>query len=79
MGKKVFKPEEIDDFVHEHIQQKIDHGELPRVGFDIENEENFKREFDIYQTALFEGIVNGIYMCGGSVEGINTEDDEQGS
>lgn len=60
----------IENFVNDHIQQKIDHNELFLVGFDIENEENFKREFEIYKNALLEGIINGIVMCGGEIEGI---------
>lgn len=70
---KIFNPKKIEDFVHEHIQQKIDANELSMVGFDMENSENFKREFEIYQNALFEGIINGIVMCGGKVEGIKTD------
>ena len=33
----------------------------------------FKREFEIYQNALLEGIVNGIIMCDSEVEGIETD------
>ena len=71
--KKTFTAKEIEDFVHEHIQQKINHNELHLVGFDMSNEENFKREFEIYENTLFEGIVNGIVMCGGTVDGIPNE------
>lgn len=70
MGK-VFTLEEIKQFVHGHIQSKIDHNELGLIGFDRENAENFEREFEIYENALFEGIINGIDMAGGEVEGIN--------
>lgn len=34
------------------------------VGFDMSNPDNFKREFEIYENGLFEGICNGILMCG---------------
>ena len=68
---KVFKPEDIEKFVHEHIQQKIDNNELSLVGFDMANEENFKRELQIYETTLFEGICNGILMCDCEIEGID--------
>lgn len=67
---KVFKPEELQKFVHDHIQQKIDNHELHLTGIDFSNEDNFERELEIYQNALFEGIVNGIDMCGGKIEGI---------
>lgn len=68
-----FNAKNIEAFVHDHIQQKIDHNELSLVGFDMEHEDVFKRELEIYQNALFEGIVNGIVMCGGKIEGINLD------
>ena len=68
--KKVFKPEDIEQFVQEHIQSKIDNNELALVGFDMNNVDNFKREFEIYKNALFEGICNGIIMCNGIIEEI---------
>ena len=71
-NNKTFKAKDIEQFVHDHIQQKIDNNELHLVGFDFANPENFKREFEIYKTTLFEGIVNGIIMCGGEIEGIDT-------
>ena len=71
--KKTYTAKELEDFVHEHIQQKVDNNELHLVGFDMENFENFEREFEIYGNALFEGIVNGIVMCGGKVEGIECD------
>ena len=70
---KVFKMDELEKFVHDHIQQKIDHNELHLTGIDYSNAENFERELDIYQNALLEGIVNGIVMCDGKVEGIETD------
>ena len=73
MGNKVFKVEELEKFVHDHIQQKIDHGELHLTGIDYSNADNFKRELEIYENALLEGIVNGIVMCDGEVEGIETD------
>lgn len=71
--KKIFKPEEIDNFVHEHIQQKIDNNELSLIGFDLTDINVFQKELEIYKLALFEGIVNGIVMGGGKIEGIETE------
>ena len=70
---KVFKPEEIEQFVHEHVQQKINHHELHLTGVvfrNLDDFDNFKRELEIYENALFEGIINGIDMCGGKIEGI---------
>lgn len=64
---KVFTIEEIENFVHDHIQQKINNNELHLTGID---NDNFEREFMIYRNALFEGIVNGISMCNNKVEGI---------
>lgn len=65
---KVFTIEEIENFVHDHIQQKIDNNELHLTGI---GNDNFEREFMIYRNALFEGIVNGISMCNNNkVEGI---------
>jgi len=71
---KPVKPEEIDKFVHDHIQSKIDHGELEMSGFDMENVEIFEKQLDIYQVALFEGICNGILWCGGTIEGVDTSE-----
>ena len=69
-----FKMKELEQFVHDHIQQKIDNNELHLIGINMTGDANtFKREFEIYQNALLEGIVNGIIMCGGEVEGIETE------
>lgn len=65
-----FTIEEISDFVKDHIQSKIDHNELGMTGLDMENPDNFRRELDIYNAALFEGIINGIVLCGGMVEGL---------
>lgn len=71
--EKIFKPEEIDNFVHEHIQQKIDNNELSLVGFDLTDINVFQKELEIYKLALFEGIVNGIVMGGGKIKDIETE------
>ena len=71
--EKIFKPEEIDNFVHEHIQQKIDNNELSLVGFDLTDINEFQKELEIYKLALFEGIVNGIVMGGGKIKDIETE------
>ena len=73
MEEKVFKPEELEEFVKVHIQQKIDANELPLTGIDFTNKKNFERELEIYQNTLLEGIINGIVMCGGKVEGIETD------
>jgi len=73
MEDKVFKPEELEQFVIDHVQSKIDHHELHLLGIDTVNFNNKKRELKIYQNALFEGIINGIAMCGGKVEGIDYE------
>ena len=64
---QTFTVKEIEKFIHDHIQQKIDNDELHLTGID---NDNFEREFMIYRNALFEGIVNGISMCNNKVEGI---------
>ena len=69
----IFKPEELEKFVHDHIQQKIDKDELGLIGFDMSNVDTFKRELKIYETTLLEGICNGIFLCGGEIEGIETK------
>lgn len=70
--KKKITVDEIKDFVHEHIQQKIDTGELHLTGISYQDgEETFEREFEIYENALFEGICNGILMCDGEIEGVD--------
>ena len=73
MEEKIFKPEELEEFVKVHIQQKIDANELHLTGIDFTNKKNFERELEIYQNTLLEGIINGIVMCGGKVEGIETD------
>ena len=68
------KMKELEQFVHDHIQQKIDNNELHLTGISMTGDVNtFKREFEIYQNALLEGIVNGIIMCNNEVEGIETD------
>lgn len=67
---KKFNPEDIEQFVKDHINSKIKHNELHLIGFDMVNLENFKREIEIYKNALFEGICNGILMCDGKIKGI---------
>ena len=68
-----FKMKELEQFVHDHIQQKIDNNELYLTGITMTGDVNsFKREFEIYKNSLLEGIVNGIIMCDGEVEGIET-------
>ena len=68
---KLFTAENIESFIHDHIQSKIDHNELEAIGFDMENGDNFEKQFEFYTRALFEGICNGILMCGGKIEGID--------
>ena len=69
-----FKMKELEQFVHDHIQQKIDNNELHLTGISMTGDVNtFKREFEIYQNALLEGIVNGIIMRDNEVEGIETD------
>ena len=70
IGQRTFTMEELKQFVHDHIQSKIEHNELPLVGFDMNNVENFEREFNIFENTLLEGIINGISLCEGKVEGI---------
>ena len=65
--KKVFKTEDIQRFVIDHVQSKIEHNELAMAGIDNQS------DLDLYMNALFEGIINGIVMAGGSVEGIEVE------
>lgn len=69
-----FNAKQIEDFVHEHLQQKIDANEVPLMGLDMTNAENFEREWDIYSTALFEGICNGILMAGGIITEIQNNE-----
>ena len=72
--KKIYKMKELEQFVHDHIQQKIDNNELHLTGISMTDDaKTFEREFEIYQNALLEGIVNGIIMCDGEVEGIETD------
>ena len=73
MEEKVFKLEELEEFVKVHIQQKIDANELHLTGIDFTNKKNFERELGIYQNTLLEGIINGIVICGGKVEGIEMD------
>ena len=53
---KIFTPEQLENFVHEHIQQKIDNNELhlSLSRFDMKHPKAFKRSFQIYENALFE-------------------------
>jgi len=70
MEEKVFKMEELEQFVHDHIQQKVDSAELGLTGVNLNDFNEFKRDMFIYENALLEGIINGIVMCNGKVEGI---------
>ena len=73
MEELIFTMEELEQFVHDHIQQKIDNHELALTGVDLEVYENFERDMYIYNNALLEGIINGIAMCDGKVEGIEMD------
>ena len=68
---KIFTIEEIESFIRVHFQSKIDHRELEQMGFDMKNVDNFEKQFEFYTRALFEGICNGILMCGGKIEGVD--------
>ena len=57
--------EDIESFIHDHIQSKIDNNELEQIGFDMKNANNFEKQYEFYKRTLFEGICNGILMCGG--------------
>lgn len=70
MENKTFKVEELEQFVHEHIQQKIDNHELALTGINLDDFDEFKRNMYIYENALLEGIINGIVMCEGKIDGI---------
>ena len=68
---KIFTTKEIESFIHVHFQSKIDHRELEQMGFDMKNATNFEKQYEFYKRTLFEGICNGILMCGGKIEGID--------
>ena len=71
---KTFTIKEIESFIHDHIQSKIDHNDLEQIGFDMKNANNFEKQYEFYTRAMFEGICNGILMCGGKIEGIDDGD-----
>ena len=68
--ENTFTPQDIMEFVAEHMQSKIKHNELEFAGI------NTASDRQLYENALFEGIINGIFMAGGKVEGIEVEDEE---
>ena len=68
---KIFTTKEIESFIRVHFQSKIDHNELEQIGFDMENGDNFEKQFEFYTKALFDGICNGKLMCGGKIEGVD--------
>lgn len=68
---KLFTTEVIESFIHDHIQSKIDHNELEQIGFDMKNADKFEKQYEFYTRTLFEGICNGILMCGGKIEGVD--------
>ena len=70
---KLFTIKDIEGFIHDHIQSKIDNNELEDTGFDISNVDNFEKQLEFYTQTMFEGIYNGIMMCGGKIEGLDDE------
>ena len=68
---KLFTIKEIENFIRVHFQSKIDHNELEVIGFDLKNATNFEKQYEFYKRTLFEGICNGILMCGGKIEGVD--------
>ena len=68
---KLFKIEDIERFIRVQFQSKIDHNELEVIGFDMTNATNFEKQYEFYKRTLFEGICNGILMCGGKIEGVD--------
>ena len=68
--KIVINISEIQNFCDEHLQEKIDQGILQEIGLDPTSP-NFKREIAIFRVGLLEGVINGIHMGGGVVEGLN--------
>ena len=68
---KLFKIEEIENFIRIHLQTKIDHRELEQMEKKKKNATNFEKQYEFYKRTLFEGICNGILMCGGKIEGID--------
>ena len=68
---KIFTIKEIESFIRVHFQSKIDHRELEQMGFDMKNATNFEKQYEFYKRTLFEGICNGILMCGDKIEGID--------
>lgn len=72
MEDKIFKMEEIEQFVQDHVRQKANQ-ELALAGIDLERLERFEKDMYIYENALLEGIINGIVMCGGNVECIEID------
>ena len=70
---KIFSVQEIERFVDDHIQSKVEHNELEMAGISLGDAIRFTHELTLYKTALFEGICNGIVMCGGKIEGIDTD------
>ncbi len=73
MEDKIFKMEEIEQFVQEHVRQKAENQELALAGIDLKRLKRFEKDMYIYENALLEGIINGIVMCGGKVEGIEID------
>ena len=70
---KTFSTQEIERFVDDHMQSKAEHNELEMAGISLGDAIRFTHELALYKTALFEGICNGIVMCGGKIEGIDID------
>lgn len=65
--KRTFTIPGLQKFVQVHVEQKAEHKELPNAG--IKDRESL----DLYMNAMLEGLINGIVMAGGKVEGIETD------
>lgn len=66
-----FTLEQLDSFISEHLAQKQDNpGDFAEVMNSCEN------PVEAYAFGLFEGLINGIVMAGGIVEGLDAPLDE---
>lgn len=70
MADKINRNGRVGEICKRPHSTKIDNSELHLIGFNMENADDFKREFEIYRTALLEGIINGIFLCGCEINGI---------
>jgi len=53
---KIFTPGDIEKFVKDHIQSKIDNHELGMVGFDMDNPDNFKGNLKYMKMPCLKGF-----------------------